>query len=227
MKIQCSIMAMLLLAGCTSEWDLQGHDPKEYYAKNPKVNKIESRTVTQDVHFQSREPRLTNDERDKLRGGLRDVSPAASQAVMIEFAPSQLYNEPRRTHLRKFLRSLGYGGEMSFEASDDLSINDARVSVTYAAVVLPDCPDWRMSPVTSYSNTWQGNYGCATMVNLGLMVADPRDLVRGSGMEGPDAERNSKVIQDYRAGKEYGPSVVGGGGGSSDASSGGSAPSGQ
>ena len=72
-----------------------------------------------------------------------------------------------------------------------------------AAVVLPDCPDWRMSPVTTYSNTHQANFGCATTVNLGLMVADPHDLVRGTGAAGMDTQRNSQVISDYRAGKDF------------------------
>ena len=37
------------------------------------------------------------------------------------------------------------------------------------------------------------------------MVADPHDLVRGTGDVAPDSERSSKVIQDYNSGKDYMP----------------------
>ncbi len=59
-----------------------------------------------------------------------------------------------------------------------------------------------MSPVTTYSNTHQGNFKCAQVVNLGLMVADPHDLVKGTGDVPTDTERASKAVQDYHAGKD-------------------------
>jgi hypothetical protein len=64
----------------------------------------------------------------------------------------------------------------------------------------PNCPDWRMSPVTTYSNTKQANIGCATVTNLGLMLEDPRDLERGSsgGHVPADPQRSSDAIRIYR-----------------------------
>ncbi len=67
-------------------------------------------------------------------------------------------------------------------------------------LVSPDCPDWKTSPVTTYSNTKQGNIGCATVNNLGHMIADPRDLERGSsgGNVTPDPDRSADAIVNYR-----------------------------
>lgn len=69
-------------------------------------------------------------------------------------------------------------------------------------LISPNCPDWKTSPVTTYSNTKQGNIGCATVTNLGLMLEDPRDLERGAsgGHITPDTARSSLAIQNYRSG---------------------------
>lgn len=209
MKKLLLIIALLPLSACVSQWDLQGHDPKEYYAKHPKVNKVESRNFTYLLHFQPGATRLDADGRDRLQAALRDVSPEATDTILVQTSAS---TPTRRESLRKTLRSLGYvHGHIRFETASDVAYNDARLIFTYAVVVLPDCPDWRLSPVTTYSNTSQGNFGCATTVNLGLQVADPRDLVRGKEWGGPDASRNSLIMQDYRAGKEIGKPITTGG----------------
>ena len=49
-----------------------------------------------------------------------------------------------------------------------------------------------------YTNTLPSNFGCATQTNLGLMVANPRDLVMGR-VPGPGSiDRQVKIEQDFR-----------------------------
>ena len=110
---KAGILSAFLLSAC-SEMDMQGTDPKDYYAKHPIENRV------------------------------------------------------------------GPNGEL----------------------ISPNCPDWKTSPVTTYSNTKQGNIGCATVTNLGLMLENPRDLERGAsgGVVRPDSSRNSLAIQNYRSG---------------------------
>lgn len=62
---------------------------------------------------------------------------------------------------------------------------------------------WRVTPPDCSHPEYAGHLGCATETNLGLMVADPEDLVHGSGRSSPDVERSGKVLQDYRSGKDY------------------------
>lgn len=64
------------------------------------------------------------------------------------------------------------------------------------------CPDWTASPYFTFNNARQGNFGCATTTNLGLMLEDPRDLERGAsgGHITPDAYRSTDVIKNYRSG---------------------------
>jgi pilus assembly protein CpaD len=44
--------------------------------------------------------------------------------------------------------------------------------------------------------------GCSNEINLGLMVADPNDLVRGRPLAPADAERSALAVQKYRTGSE-------------------------
>jgi type IV pilus biogenesis protein CpaD/CtpE len=131
-------------------------------------------------------------------------------------------NDERRTTLVRLLHALGYAtNSITFEKSTALAPDDVQIGMTYARVVGPEnCPDWRTSPITSYSNTWQGNFKCADVANRGLMVADPRDLEKGNGLSGgPDTTRATSVIQEYRAGKDFGKSAGSSGGNSSGESS--------
>jgi pilus assembly protein CpaD len=45
------------------------------------------------------------------------------------------------------------------------------------------------------------NLGCANAVNLGLMVADPADLVTGAPTAPADATREAEAIVRYRTDK--------------------------
>jgi pilus biogenesis lipoprotein CpaD len=215
----------LAMGGCTSEWDMNGTDPKDYYAEHPIKNSLEAQTATASVHFNGGEKTLSGVKIDQLASELHGISPAAVQSVRIMLAQSDVHNHARQDYLRKLMHHMGYVPEAVFTVSAMQERGDAHIDVNYLTVIAPDCPDWHTSPVTTYSNTMQGNFGCATEVNLGLMVADPHDLVRGTGDISPDGDRNAKVISDYRSGKDFGASGSSGSG-SSGSSGGGPAASG-
>ena len=193
--------AMAMLTACEPTHDMQGTDPRDYYTQHPVVNKVESKNVTSRLHFNGEDVRLDDSELGKLRRNLRTVSPAAASGVLVQLASGDARRADRERHLRAVLRSMGYGSDkIGFESSEAMASGHARIDVQYAVVVPPDCPDWRRDPVTTYSNTSQGNFGCATAVNLGAMVADPNDLVRGSGSVTPDTQRAVAVVDRYHAG---------------------------
>ncbi|MDR6113502.1 MULTISPECIES: CpaD family pilus assembly lipoprotein [unclassified Sphingomonas] len=58
-----------------------------------------------------------------------------------------------------------------------------RVIVTRARATVPGCPDWRSDLAPDWSGDTSSNHGCAINRNLAAMVADPRELVRGT--DGP------------------------------------------
>jgi pilus assembly protein CpaD len=76
-----------------------------------------------------------------------------------------------------------------------------RLVVHRYQVALPGCPDWTERSGLTHANQPSGNWGCATAVNLGLMVADPGDLVRGRDGGPGDGAAQVLGIQRYRKGE--------------------------
>jgi pilus assembly protein CpaD len=60
-------------------------------------------------------------------------------------------------------------------------LNRAIIEVGRTMVTLPPCPNWSKSAAaaTDYANQPSSNFGCATETNLGLMAANPTNLVSG------------------------------------------------
>jgi pilus assembly protein CpaD len=62
----------------------------------------------------------------------------------------------------------------------------AVITIGRYAVSLPPCPNWSQPRANDFTNAPPSNFGCATAVNLGLMVARPADLVTAQSL-GPAA----------------------------------------
>jgi hypothetical protein len=115
----------------------------------------------------------------------------------------------------RLIRDLGFEGEeVAISAfgekapaqpgtSDLARSHNRRVDVTVDGWVigLPDCPDWSREPAHNPLNLPLSNLGCATLGNLGRMVADPADLARGRTLGPADATREAEAIVRYRTDK--------------------------
>lgn len=74
-------------------------------------------------------------------------------------------------------------------------------------VVVPECGDWSGSTNFDPSNSVHTNFGCAYQRNLGLMVSNPRDLMRSQPEAAPDPNRRTNVVEGFRTGEETGAEV--------------------
>lgn len=77
-----------------------------------------------------------------------------------------------------------------------------EVMVERDVVLLPACPDWSRESDRDFANLPLSNLGCGVRTNLGLMVAEPRDLARGRGLGPADGVKAAGAIERYRAGEE-------------------------
>ena len=79
-----------------------------------------------------------------------------------------------------------------------------NVSFERVYVELPDCGQWWVEPSYNPGNSPHVNFGCATQRNLGMMVANPADLM-GPVAEGgvQDTNRSNDAIQLFRTGDIY------------------------
>lgn len=198
-RIYVALLTGLWLGGCTAGFDLQGKDPVAFYEQHPVKNKVEDRVAVADARFSGSAVALSSEESAKLAAALKDISPTSVSQVEVQMDPVHMANMRRQQSLTRWLKARGYRTQqIAFVPTRDLVRNEVKMIVNYAVVVPPHCPDWRRSSVTTYSNSGQGNFGCASAVNLGAMVADPHDLVEGRGNITPDTERTAQAVRDYR-----------------------------
>jgi pilus assembly protein CpaD len=86
-------------------------------------------------------------------------------------------------------------------AADAVPRNTLLVVVERYVVTPPDCPNWTKSQSGDHDNATSSNFGCSSITNLGLMVADPRDLVIARQLGPASAAQAGLAIQRYRAGQ--------------------------
>jgi pilus assembly protein CpaD len=97
--------------------------------------------------------------------------------------------------------------------------NHLLLLVDRYVVMQPSCPNWSASPATGHENVPTGNFGCATMTDLSLMVDNPRDLMAGRAMGPQDGDPALAAVERYRAGQVK-PLLTDSSSGSSSSSSG-------
>lgn len=103
-------------------------------------------------------------------------------------------------------RALGRGLALPEVVAQEMPEETGPVNVSYerSYVRLPECRGWWVESSFNPSNSPHINFGCATQRNLGLMVANPGDLVGPSGEGRPlDAIRSGTIIRLYRVGEVF------------------------
>ncbi|MGE0755066.1 MAG: CpaD family pilus assembly lipoprotein [Alphaproteobacteria bacterium] len=192
----------LILTGCVPEFDMHGQDPKEYYAEHPVENKVETRYHTQLLHLTPHHE-LEGKQKYDLKRSIDMISPLAVEDVEIHVHPSHVQDTAMHRTLAQTLSRMGIDRDMiEVVPMEEIGRHDASIQIAYSAVVSPRCPDWRVSSITTYTNMlFTPNIGCSSVTNLGLMVADPRDLVHGEGDSAPDTHNTTRAIQQYRTGE--------------------------
>lgn len=197
-----SIAILPLLSAC-SEYDLQGINPQEYYTSHPIANKVEVRHQLVSLEFVGSSNNLVDNYSDIFFEQIGKIKPNSVAAITLEVTDKVSHNHQQMQYIKNLLRKSGYTVPIKVSVGTaELPKNGALIDFTYAAVIQPDCPDWKRSPVTTYSNTLPANFGCASTVNLGLMIDNPRDLILGQDSRISGTERSSKVLSDYRAGMD-------------------------
>lgn len=69
-----------------------------------------------------------------------------------------------------------------------------------AVAIVPTCGDWSDGTIKNPSRLPPVNFGCAYRRNLGLMVADPRDLEGADPLGAAHARRPVDVLEKYGRG---------------------------
>ncbi len=90
------------------------------------------------------------------------------------------------------------------DTDDQRADGPVVISFETLVVIVPVCGDWSKESSHDPMNIDHYNFGCALQRNIGLMIADPADLIapRTAGLR--DTARSNIVIQQYRTGRVTG-----------------------
>ncbi|MHA1598567.1 MAG: CpaD family pilus assembly protein [Alphaproteobacteria bacterium] len=196
------LTAAITLAGCASKPIAESISMSE-----PKRATASEVQYSHDVRFAGLG--LSGDERERLEGFLAQINLRRSDGVYLvagsRSANGKVLLGDYLTGRGVSIRSRRSDFGLKIPTADAVSIVVRRYVAT-----LPGCPDWS-GELTSYNNTPSSNWGCATATNLGLMVAEPQDLVRGRDPGYADGEAAARSIDRYRKGetKEIVPEDIG------------------
>ena len=198
------VPALLLLAACAM--------PPDYWPSPnaQKVNTVEWIVLSHEVQFVPGTPMVEAGEHQRLANFLRSVEADDAARLFIDADRPNVRNglaARREATTHAHLARLGFATERlpadperEKAAGPRTDPDSVSVIVGRYVVTLPDCPDMRKPGIGDYTNLPSTNFGCATATTLGLMVADPRDLVRGSAMGPADGARAARSVRAYRAG---------------------------
>jgi pilus biogenesis lipoprotein CpaD len=192
-------------------------------AGSPKQIEVDRADYRHAVYFETDRAEISAVQQDRLRAFLASVQPGNRDTIRLEGhadeRASDVYNielaARRAAAVRTLLDEQGLA-EVSVTSSAfgealpaDPGIGpeawreNRRVEVVVERylITLPPCPDWSKQSGTDFANQPHSNFGCATQTNLGLMVAEPRDLVRGRSLAPADGVHAAEAIVRYRTGK--------------------------
>jgi pilus assembly protein CpaD len=225
-----AVAALAVLTGCSSE--------SAYWspAESQKQVKVDWVRFDHRVMFGQNSRGVTDQERARIDEFLDRVEPRYGDQILVGTGAGNGDGEiaaERVAAVTEYLRALGLKVGPMPAAAQARWDGAVRVMVGRYVVTPPNCPDWTKSASYDPSNQVSSNFGCATATNLGLMVADPGDLVRGRDMGPADGAYSARMIKTYREGDTKSSSSpagqsmtinLGGSGGGGGASGGGASP---
>ncbi|MGE0747669.1 MAG: CpaD family pilus assembly lipoprotein [Rhodospirillales bacterium] len=168
----------------------------------PKANKVDWVQFNHAVVFPTGATALPASEREMLDRFMMESAVAYGDQVRISASGAaqtpaqQTQAERREAAIIDYFRSRNVIATRGPRPRDG-SPADATVTVAVGRYVVtpPKCPDWSKPSGFDPENTTGSNYGCATQTNLGLMLADPGDLLRGREL-GPADGRFAQGAQE-------------------------------
>jgi pilus assembly protein CpaD len=189
----------------------------------PKESRVELVRESHDVMFPAGNATLTAEERAELDAFLRSLGPLEGTDLRIvgvvggpgtdRTADVALLSR-RAAAIREALAARGVtadeidvrylagsapvGAEVPTKSAALPGSRRVEVVAERHVVIPPACPDWSKPIGGDFANTPSSNFGCATATNLGLMVANPRDLVRGRALSPADGEHQALGVERYR-----------------------------
>ena len=197
--MKASLILVLALLGAT----LTACDsPGEWSpAEAPRQTRVDFQRLTHTAGFAANATQLAQGEQQSLGAFLQAAQVTTDDPVYLEGASEDRLSAARISTLARDLTRQGFSVAALPASANAVPRNALLVVVERYVVTPPDCPNWTKSQSGDHENAQASNFGCADATNLGLMVADPRDLVIARQLGPAGAAQAGLAIQRYRAGQ--------------------------
>ncbi len=198
-RISAIVLALLALAACARE------EASWTPAEAPARVRADWRSESHLVAYAAGAVDPSAEEKGKLARFLDAAVRSGEErlALGVPAGGESPLAEKRAAALRQMVVAMAPGRPVSIAPVADPRLRDGTVLVTVGRYVVttPNCPDWRKPSNMDPANSRMSNMGCANETNLGLMIADPADLVVGQTLAPADGEATALGIRRYREGK--------------------------
>jgi pilus assembly protein CpaD len=192
-----SLAGLALLTACAEPLSVTSYSPAEQSSQL----QVTATQVTQPLRFQPGSDRLAPGERERLIAFAERGEMTVGDRVVVATGPTSDALARRRTQAT--IAALASGGVrfLSVAQATDAALprDSAEFRLERHLVTFPRCPNWSSEP-QNWSNRASSNFGCANTTNLGLMVADPADLVGGRTLGPADGTHEALGVRRYRSG---------------------------
>jgi pilus assembly protein CpaD len=179
-----AVALLLTLAGCVTDYTK---------SEAPNTLRVDGAQSRVDLLFVPGSARLIQPDAVRRLVAAGRISPADRITVATAGAPGLA--EQRRAVITREL--LAYGIVAEALPVENVPANHAILGIGRYTVSLPACPNWSGPPNAEYTNAHDSNWGCAAATNLGLMVANPGDLVSGRKLAPADGMPAVNAVERY------------------------------
>jgi pilus assembly protein CpaD len=167
-------------------------------------NELQVKWVTHEhsIAFASPANLLTKQESRNLDRFLGEIDVRPSDRLFVDVGPKsgEVVADARIGVINRRLQSHIPGARALVITGEKRNTGDVRLIVGRYVILPPNCPDFSAPTNANPGNVNDSNFGCSTQRNLGLMLANPGDLLRGRTLGPADGEALSRGIRAYRAG---------------------------
>jgi type IV pilus biogenesis protein CpaD/CtpE len=184
-------VVMLALAAC--------RPPAAEYTESEALKHIglDSVPARVELHFAPGSDRLLAADAERLRRLAASQAIASADRVTLLTGGGPGLAEARRAAISAEL--LRYGVVVSGANVAALPRDRAVLAAERTLVTLPHCPNWSQPAEGDFTNLSASNFGCATAMNFGQMVASPTDMARGEPLGPAAGIPASAAVQRYLA----------------------------
>ncbi len=169
---------------------------------------VDSQTVTLTIDADETTTDLSDMDRARLRA-FADAYLRGGHGALTITAPSgteqDFDGQEMASDIRKALNEAGVPWSAlagaTYRTGGDANGNQIIASYTHYVATPSECGDWTGGMNRKYRNLRSKNFGCASMNNIAVLLADPHDLVAPAGVTPRDATAAVRSFEAYREGE--------------------------